>query len=655
MPRDLPLSNGKLLVNFDLDYRIRDVYFPWVGQENHTRGQEFRFGVWADGRFSWMGPEWEKDLRYRDDTLVTEVMLTNKELGLTIRCQDAVDFQLDVYLKRMEVRDTSGAARDVRLFFCHDFHLYGHEIGDTAFFDPRSGSIIHYKQSRYFLANCRAAGNDAGDYFSCGFRDATGIQSSWKDAEDGELAGSPNAWGFAESTVGVRLSLAPGGSQQACYWIAAGTDYNEVTHLNTLVGEHTPSALIQRTASYWEAWCRRDNRPLADLPREITDLYQRSLLILRSQIDNRGAIVAANDSDIVRFGGDTYSYVWGRDGAFVAAALEKAGYPELCQRFFAFCNDALSAGGYLFQHYNPDGTLASNWHGWVLDGREVLPIQEDSTALVLWALWIHYSCSKDIDFIRPLYEKLVLKGGDFLVSYRDPETCLPTPSYDLWEERYGVHAYTVAAVIAGLRAAAQFADVFGDRGRVDTYRAAADAMVEGIERHLYHPGLERYARSGYRDESGYMLDEFVDISLLGLATLGVLDPADARIVRTVDAVRERLLCRTSVGGIARYPDDQYQRDGDVPTDVPGNPWFISTLWLGEYEIARARTLDELRQALPYLQWCATNALASGVMAEQVHPVTGAPLSVSPLTWSHSAFVWVVLAYVEKFEAMMNSA
>jgi GH15 family glucan-1,4-alpha-glucosidase len=291
----------------------------------------------------------------------------------------------------------------------------------------------------------------------------------------------------------------------------------------------------------------------------------------------------------------------------------------------------------------------------VLDGREVLPIQEDSTALVLWALWIHYSCSKDIDFIRPLYEKLVLKGGDFLVSYRDPETCLPTPSYDLWEERYGVHAYTVAAVIAGLRAAAQFADVFGDRGRVDTYRAAADAMVEGIERHLYHPGLERYARSGYRDESGYMLDEFVDISLLGLATLGVLDPADARIVRTVDAVRERLLCRTSVGGIARYPDDQYQRDGDVPTDVPGNPWFISTLWLGEYEIARARTLDELRQALPYLQWCAKNALASGVMAEQVHPVTGAPLSVSPLTWSHSAFVWVVLAYVEKFEAMMNSA
>ena len=61
MPRDIPVSNGNLLVNFDLDYRIRDIYFPWIGQENHTRGQEFRLGVWADGQFSWMGPEWEKE------------------------------------------------------------------------------------------------------------------------------------------------------------------------------------------------------------------------------------------------------------------------------------------------------------------------------------------------------------------------------------------------------------------------------------------------------------------------------------------------------------------------------------------------------------------------------------------------------------------
>ena len=63
MPKDIPVSNGNLLVNFDLDYRIRDLYFPLIGQENHSQGHPFRFGVWVDGDFSWVGPDWHKELR----------------------------------------------------------------------------------------------------------------------------------------------------------------------------------------------------------------------------------------------------------------------------------------------------------------------------------------------------------------------------------------------------------------------------------------------------------------------------------------------------------------------------------------------------------------------------------------------------------------
>ena len=85
--------------------------------------------------------------------------------------------------------------------------------------------------------------------------------------------------------------------------------------------------------------------------------------------------------------------------------------------------------------------------------------------------------------------------------------------------------------------------------------------------------------------------------------------------------------------------------------IPGNPWFIATLWLGEYYILRAENLQELHEAIPYLEWCGINALPSGVLAEQVHPLSGAPLSVSPLTWSHSAFVWAVLQYTEKFNSL----
>ena len=47
MPRDLPLSNGKLLVNFDSDYNLRDIFFPYVGHANHAYGCKSRLGFWA--------------------------------------------------------------------------------------------------------------------------------------------------------------------------------------------------------------------------------------------------------------------------------------------------------------------------------------------------------------------------------------------------------------------------------------------------------------------------------------------------------------------------------------------------------------------------------------------------------------------------------
>jgi GH15 family glucan-1,4-alpha-glucosidase len=651
MPKNIPVSNGNLLLNFDSDYQIRDVYFPFIGQENHSKGAPFRFGVWVEGRCSWMGPEWEKDLRYHDDSLVTNVFLKNESLGLELRGHDVVDIDLNVYIKKVEVINLEDKERQVRLFFSHDFHLYGNDIGDTAYFDPRTHSIIHYKANRYFLIGCSVAEKCGVDHYACGDKEMPGREGTWKDAEDGELSGNPISWGSADSAIGIWMQLPPGGKAEAFYWIAAGTLYHEVAQLNNEVIEKRPTELIKRTSNYWEAWVQKESRSFGDLPKSVNDIFHRSLLILRTQIDNRGAIIAANDSDIVRFGKDTYSYMWGRDGAFVAAALAKAGYTHVCMKYFDFCARVLSEEGYLYQHYNPDGSLASNWHPWLVNGKTVLPIQEDSTALILWALWIHFESSKDIEFIRPLYGKLIKKSADFLVTNRDPETKLPLPSYDLWEERFGVHSFTVAAVIAGLRAAAKFAKLFQDATLAEKYDKVAEQMKEGLTEHLYHTKLKRYARSGYRKDSGYELDEVIDVSLVGLTILGALPPKDPRMVETMEAIHRTLWLKTPIEGCARYKNDVYQRPSNSPPDIPGNPWFISTLWLGEYFISRADSLQELHETLPYLEWCVRNALPSGVLAEQVHPIDSSPLSVSPLTWSHSAFVWTVLQYIEKFNSL----
>jgi len=39
-----------------------------------------------------------------------------------------------------------------------------------------------------------------------------------------------------------------------------------------------------------------------------------------------------------------------------------------------------------------------------------------------------------------------------------------------------------------------------------------------------------------------------------------------------------------------------------------------------------------------LSWVAAHTLPSGVLPEQINPLTGEPISVSPLTWSHATVI-----------------
>ena len=104
-----------------------------------------------------MGPDWKKDLRYQNESLVTDVFLKNEALGLELRCSDGVDLDLNIYIKKIEVTNLKDKARQARLFFSHDFYLYGNDIGGTAYFDPRSRSI-----TRENSGSSRACGFNSG-------------------------------------------------------------------------------------------------------------------------------------------------------------------------------------------------------------------------------------------------------------------------------------------------------------------------------------------------------------------------------------------------------------------------------------------------------------------------------------------------------------
>lgn len=665
MPRDLPIGNGSLLVCFDQTYQIRDLYWPHVGQENHTIGHVFRVGVWVEGQFRWLDdPRWERDLRYGHHTLVTEVRLSHPDLGLTLEFADAIDFHEHLLVRRCTVTSNVAREREVRLFFHHDFHISGNEVGDTTFYEPESRAVLHYKGARWFLVNgaVSAVETDAPGWqptedtapglvvgvhqWACGYKEIDNREGTWRDAEDGQLSGNPVAQGAVDSTVGFHLRVSSGVPRSLYYWLGVGPDFDSVALLNRLVRERGPERFISRTAAYSRLWLRSHLTDLQSLSQEVGDEYQRSLLIIGTQIDATGGILAANDTDISSEVRDTYSYVWPRDGALVSHALTLADHVDLPRAFFSFCARVLTREGYLQHKYNPDETLASSWLPWYRDGKKDWPIQEDETALVLWALWKHFDRFGEVEFIKPLYRPFIVASADFLVGFRDLESGLPQPSYDLWEERYGVHAFTVGAVWAGLSAAASFAEAFGEAEQARTYREAAEGLRRGAEAHLLDPEEGRFVRMTYRQPDGtWLADRTLDSALAGLWLFGMYAADDPRIVSTMARVRERLWVKTDVGGIARYEGDIYHQASADGANVPGNPWFICTLWVAEWLAETARATEDLTKVEDLLAWTCAHALPSGVLAEQVHPYTGAPLSVSPLTWSHACFVNAVHAYL----------
>lgn len=650
MPRDLTIGNGSLLVAFDSQYRLADFYFPHVGMENHA-GARFRFGVWCDGALHWVeDAPWQRSLNYLRDTLVTDVLCQNDAIGIRLRCYDAVDPDSNVFVRKIAVRNLREDARDVKLFLHHDFNLYGNATGDTAYFDPGPRALIHYKTRRYVMISAE----DGVVEYACGRVGADGADSTWRDAEDGALSMSPIAQGSVDSTFAIPLHLDALGTATTLYWISAGRRYGEVCALDRKVREEGAAKLLARTGSYWYTWVNKPEEDLSDLPDEIIDLYRRSLLVIATQCDADGAILAANDSDIAWGHNDHYSYMWTRDAAFVCDAMGRAGFPEITTRFLEFAHKVVKDDGYFLHKYNPDGSLASLWHPWVRNGRAQLPIQEDETALVIWLVARHYARTRDLELLRRIYRRLVVQPADFLVRFRDAETGLPLPSFDLWEERQGVFTFTCAAVWAGLTAAAEIAKLFNDQERRTVWLDAANTIRTATMEKLWVESEQRFARGLVLREDGKLeLDLTVDASTFAVFHFGMFPAASAPVEATMRAIRERLGVQTDAGGIARYESDPYHRISEDTARVPGNPWILCTLWLAEHIVASSRRVSDLQGALDLVRWARAKAPASLILPEQINPYDGQALSVAPLTWSHAQVVSVVRGYLDALRRLRH--
>jgi glucoamylase len=651
MPRSVVLGNGNMLVNMDRRALIHDFYFPHVGLEDHTTfGHLHRIGIFEEdsSAFTWLTDDhWTASNRYRKETLICETTLRSDLWQLELQFTDCIHPIDNILCRQIKVINRLGKTRKLRFFFNFDFHMYGVKGNDTVYYYPKENYLIFYKYNRYFLLNGESKEQGIAQY-ATGKSEFKGLEGTWKDAEDGLLSGHPIEQGSVDATFALHTTVDDNSETELKIWVCAGRNENEVKMLNYKVFKIKIEELIDYTQNYWHSWINKQNFNFEGMDEDIIQLFKQSLLIIRSQIDRGGAIIAANDTDIMKFNKDTYSYMWPRDGALIVHALDNTGYSEISKKFLSFCKKVQTEDGYMLPKYNPDGSVGSTWHPWQMDKPNQIPIQEDETALPLIALWNHYQRLHDIEFLQTMTETLVIKAAEFLIRYKDPKTNLPLPSYDLWEEQVGIFTWTCSTVYKGLVSAAELMNVIGHDRHFKRYMNEANLVKEAILKYLYDEKEKTFVKKITQSKDGsFTKDLKADASIAGIFLFDVLPADDERVVNTMKRIKKKLEVKTEIGGLARYENDKYQSiSNDYPPEVPGNPWIITTLWYAQWLLAIAKNekSKEFKEAEQMIKWVTKQAYTTFILPEQINPFTGEHLSVAPLTWSHSTYVDTVMFY-----------
>lgn len=637
MARPITLSNGELHIGINKFGMVHDFYYPYVGHENHALGADTRHkvGVWVDGAMYWLDSgEWQFTFRYAHRALIGHTRAKHTGIGVILEFDDVVDWEQNAFLRNIHVVNAREDEREIKLYLRQAFAIGDTRSNtDTAQYLPDTPGILHYRGRRAFIASGRlAADNTPFDQFTVGLFGIEGYEGSWRDAEDGELSGGVVEHGRVDSVLGFTLRIAGHSSARVHYWIAAGRTLDEVEAIDANIRETGVTHRLLHASQKWHEWLEPTDKVLERVPQKYRQSFLHSLLIIKSQIDKHGAVIASTDTALLHHARDAYAYCWPRDGALVLWPLIRLGYTKEPHNFFQFCKRVLHPGGYLMHKYRADGALGPSWHPYVHKGGvHAPPIQTDETALALF-VFCQYAESGDPTRLREeFYDDLVRPMARFLASYIDSSTGLPKPSYDLWEERFGVHTFTAAATYGALTAAADLAEAYHEDDDAVQWRSAASEMRVKFRNLAYN--TERHAL--YRTITPDKTDNTLDVSsFFGAFIFGLYAPGSDELLSTYTTLRDECMQPDSPG-IPRYEGDTYQRPKGAKSP---NSWIITSLWMAQYAIERGEEDVTYRT----LDWVLGHTSETDTLAEQVSAATNQEISVEPLTWSHAEYISTLL-------------
>lgn len=635
MARPIVLSNGELHVGLNSFGLVHDFYYPYVGLENHASGKSLRHrvGVWVEGQISWLdGDGWSFSFAYPHDALIGHTVARNESMGVILEFDDYVDAEMSAFVRNVHVINTFDRPREIRVFMHQAFAIGDSRSNtDTAQYLPDIHGILHYRGQRAFVIGAKSS-DEWFDQHAVGLFEIEGHEGTYRDADDGELSMSNVEHGRVDSTLRLPFQLGAHESGRAQYWIACGTSLREALYIHKTFSKLSSGERLRQNAKWWYRWLEPTFNAARTLPEEYKRPFIESAMIIKSQIDNRGAVIASTDTAMLNYSRDTYAYCWPRDGANVIWPLIRLGYRDEPHQFFSFCRRGLHPRGFLMHKYRADGALGSSWHPYLHDdGMIAPPIQEDETALVLFVFSQFYARQQDPQLLKEFYEPLVVPMADFLASYIDESTGLPKPTYDLWEEHFGTFTYTTAVTFAALMASSHLADLQSDETNAVKWRTAAETIQEAAQKSLYDSSRGAFYKSVSVDRETKQLthDETIDVSSFYGAFMFGLFPLDGEEIKAAaETVAKTFGFGDGQFGLPRYENDYYRRTNP---DRAGNWWPLISLWMAQYMME----CGDPGQSREIIDWVLERRLQSGVMSEQIDPDTNQIISVAPLTWSHA--------------------
>lgn len=645
MARPIVLGNGELHVGLNKYGLVHDFYYPYVGLENHAAGASLRhkIGIWVNGQISWLDedPDWTFSFHYPHTALIGHTLARNDRLQIMLEFDDTVDSEMSIFMRNVHVINHAPFAREIRLFM-HQAYAIGDSRSntDTAQYLPDSDAILHYRGRRAFVIGGTHNGRRF-DQYTIGLFGIENHEGSYKDAEDGILSFNNVEHGRVDSILGFTLQVRPMSSERVHYWVSAGMSIREALYMHKQMQDDGLSKRLHNTADWWHKWLQPGLAIAERLPKPYQETFIDSMMIMKSQMDKRGAVMASTDSTMLNYSRDAYAYSWPRDGAFALWPFIRMGYSDEPYRFFEFCRRGMHPGGYLLHKYTADGAPGSSWHPYVHGSITAPPIQEDETALTVFMFAQFYQAQQDGTLIKDFYNSMIVPMAEFLSEYIEPATGLPKPSYDLWEQTFSTSTYTTATVYAALQAASELATVAGDSEHAVKWRTASDDIKAAAHKHLFNEERKTFRRGLIFIDDQLHYDNVLDVSsIFGAFLFGLYDTDSAELQASIATMRDTFVLIDDEPGIPRQENDAYRRSD--PT-ITGNWWHITTLWHAQYMIDQG---DE-ESARNVLDWVTSHALRTGVLAEQVDPLSDQSVAPAPLTWSHAEYLSTLLDLLEK--------